>query len=277
MTAPEPNDDDLGALADGQLDATRRAEVEAAVALDPALAARLAAVRRQNASLRDAFDPWLGEALPPRLLDAAKPPASTGALARRWPAFAIAATLLVGLAVGWYARDQVLVRDGTPTSFARQAAYTHAIHVADRGRPVEVWANEEASLVRWLTRRVGHPARVPDLKPLGFQLVGGRLVGGHEKPTGLVMYENADKERLTLQWRVSKGSSGETEFRYAHEGGVSTFYWFDDDAAYALSGPFDRAKMLGVARVVYGQLAEPLPPAAPALPAAPVERPKTSG
>ena len=95
--------------------------------------------------------------------------------------------------MGWFARDQVLERDGTPTSFARQAAFTHAIHAADRGRPVEVWANEEASLVRWLTRRVGHPARVPDLKPLGFQLVGGRLVGGHEKPTGLVMYENADK------------------------------------------------------------------------------------
>ena len=151
------------------------------------------AIRAPERELRDAFDPWLGEALPPRLLDAAKPPASTERSRAAGRRSRSRRRCCVGLAVGWYARDAVLARDGTPTTFARQAAFTHVIHAADRGRPVEVWANEEASLVRWLTGAGRYPAHVPDLNPLGFQLVGGRLVAGNEKPTALVMYENAEK------------------------------------------------------------------------------------
>ena len=33
------------------------------------------------------------------------------------------------------------------------------------------------------------------------------------------------------------------------------FYWIDDDCGYALSGNVDRAQLLKVAHVVYGQLA----------------------
>jgi anti-sigma factor RsiW len=118
-----------------------------------------------------------------------------------------------------------------------------------------VWANEEASLARWLTRRMGTQAHIPDLGPLGYTLVGGRLVAGQREADRLVMYENADKQRLTLQWRISRDkpdASGETAFRYMHEDGVGVFHWVDDDCAYALSGPFDRPQLLGIARVVYG-------------------------
>jgi len=170
----------------------------------------------------------------------------------------------------------VLQRAGTPTTFARQAVMTHALYAADQRRPVEVWANEEAGLARWLTRRMGTQAHIPDLGPLGYTLVGGRLVAGNEKPTGLVMYENAEKQRITLQWRITRDkadASGETAFRYLHEDGVGVFHWVDDDCAYALSGPFERAQLLGIARVVYGQLAAApkVPPSAP--PAAPAAKP----
>jgi anti-sigma factor RsiW len=56
------------------------------------------------------------------------------------------AMLVVGVAGGWYARDAVLERGGTPTTFARQAALTHALYAADVNRPVEVWAPEEKRL-----------------------------------------------------------------------------------------------------------------------------------
>ena len=180
-----------------------------------------------------------------------------------WPAFAAAATLVLGIAVGWFGRDVVLERAGTPTTFARQAALAHVLYAADQRRPVEVWANEEDGLVRWLTRRLSYDAHVPNLNSLGYALVGGRLVAGNEKPTALVMYENAEKQRLTLQWRVTRdkgGPSGETSFRYALENGVGVFSWIEDDCAYALSGPLDRTQLLAVARVVYGQLAEPSKP-----------------
>lgn len=260
MTAMPITDDDLMAYADGQLAAERREAVEQAIARDASLASRVAAIREQNAALRDALDPWLAEAIPPRLLAAAEGRAGGGRLTRMWPAFAAAATLVLGIAVGWFGRDVVLERSGTPTTFARQAALTHVLYAADQRRPVEVWANEEEGLVRWLTRRLSYDAHVPNLNSLGYALVGGRLVAGNEKPTALVMYENAEKQRLTLQWRVTRekaGEPGETSFRYALENGVGVFYWIEDECAYALSGPLDRAQLLAVARVVYGQLGEP--------------------
>jgi anti-sigma factor RsiW len=290
MSAMPINDDDLQAYADGQLAGDRRESVEHAVARDPSLAARVMAIREQNAELRDAFDPWLAEAIPARLAAAAAGEAPRGRVLRWWPALACAATLVLGVALGWLGRDVMLERSGTPTSFARQAAITHVLYAADQRRPVEVWANEEASLARWLTRRMGTQAHIPDLTPLGYTLVGGRLVAGHEKPTGLVMYENSDKQRVTLQWRLTKdkekaAATGETAFRYAHEDGVGVFYWIDDDCAYALSGPLDRTQLLGVARVVYGQLATPVPagsaPATPpsggTAPRLPPEQPRPQG
>ncbi len=69
------------------------------------------------------------------------------------------------------------------------------------------------------------------------------------------MYENADKQRISLLVRKDGESSRETAFRYALEDGVGVFYWIDDNCGYALSGNLDRAQLLSVARVVYGQLA----------------------
>jgi len=93
---------------------------------------------------------------------------------------------------------------------------------------------------------------VPDLSALGYSLVGGRLVAGNEKPTALLMYENPDKERLSLQIRKQVVPGGETAFRYAVENGVGVFYWIDDDCSYALTGTLDRTRLLAIARVVYG-------------------------
>jgi anti-sigma factor RsiW len=102
---------------------------------------------------------------------------------------------------------------------------------------------------------MGVQAHAPDLNSVGFALVGGRLVAGHERPTALLMYENAEKQRLTLQWRRNDPSVEETAFRYAVENGVGVFYWIDHDCSYALSGRVDKAQLLAIARVVYGQLA----------------------
>lgn len=257
------DDATLMAYADGQLPAAEAAAVAAAVAADAGLASRVAALRAQNAALHEALDPWLAEPIPERLLAAAAPPASPS-LWQAWrPFLAVAATLVLGLSVGWFGRDLLLERAGVPTTFARQVALTHVLYAVDQRRPVEVWANEEQGLVAWLTKRMGVQAHAPDLSALGFALVGGRLVAGHQKPTALLMYENPDRQRLTLQWRKNDPHAEESAFRYAVEDGVGVFYWVDADCAYALSGRLDRGQLLAVARVVYGQLAaaEAHPPA----------------
>jgi anti-sigma factor RsiW len=252
--SPVPlSDADLNAYVDGWAPADRVPAIEAALRSDPRLAEYVAALRQQNAALRDALDPMLDETIPQRLLDAAtRPPARWR---RMMPPLAAAALLVVGCTVGWFARDVMLEEAGTPTTFARQAALTHVLYAADANRPVEVWASEEKRLVTWLSRRLGFSLHAPDLNGMGYALVGGRLVAGNEKPTALFMYENADKQRLTLQVRKQNGGPEETAFRYAVEDGVGVFYWIDDRCGYALSGRLDRAQLLAIGRLVYGQLA----------------------
>jgi len=250
------SDDDLNAYADRQLSAERAAQVEARLTEEPALAARVAAIQRQNALLCGAFDPWLAEPLPRELIVAATASRSGCFRARRpWALLAAAASLVVGVAVGWLMRGEMLQREGTPVTFARQAALTHAIYATDPNRPVEIWANEEERLVRWLSKRLNFPLHAPNLNSAGFALVGGRLVAGNERPGALFMYENADKQRISLLVRKDAENSRETAFRYAQEGGVGVFYWIDDACGYALSGNLDKTQLLSIARIVYGQLA----------------------
>src|SRR5215831_15212046 len=248
-------DDELHAFADGQLPAERADELATAIAREPGLGLRVAEIRRQNALLRDAFEPWLAEPLPRNLLAAA-----AGRVTRRlpaWvrPALGVAASLLIGVGIGWVGRGEMLQLAGTPITFQRQAALTHALYAADANRPVEIWAAEEKRLVNWLSKRLGFAVHAPDLNSIGFALVGGRLVAGNEKPGALFMYENAEKQRISLLVRKDNASSGETAFRYAFEDGVGVFYWIDDACGYAISGRIDRGQLLAIARVVYGQLA----------------------
>ncbi len=260
MSSAQPlpiTDADVHAYADGNLAPERIAAVEAMIVRDAALAARVAEIRAQSSALRDALDPLLAEPIPSRLLAAATPPRARPPFAR-WVArtFAVAATLVAGLSIGWYGRAALIESQGTPISFPRQAALAHALYAADARRPVEVWANEEKSLYTWLTKRLGHPVRALDLASVGFSLVGGRLVAGNERPTALLMYENPDKQRLTVQIRWDMPEKGETAFRYAVEDGVGVFYWVDDDrCGYAISGNVDRTQLLAIARLAYGQLA----------------------
>ena len=269
MNALPITEADVHAFVDGMLAPARVPAVEAAAAADPVLAARITAAQRHNAQLRDAFDTWLSEPLPQRLIAATAAPVAPRA--RRiapWMRMAAASTavLVLGMGIGWYGRDLSLQRAGTPTTFTREAALTHALYASDVNRPVEIWAAEEARLVRWLSRRLGFAVRAPDLNSAGYALVGGRLVAGNEKPTALFVYETPEKQRLTLQVRRQSVPGGEVAFRYALEDGVGVYYWVEDNLTYALSGNLDRAQLLTIGRVVHGQLAvmgAALPKAAP--------------
>jgi hypothetical protein len=73
------------------------------------------------------------------------------------------------------------------------------------------------------------------------------------------MYENVDKERLSLQVRKQSARSARTAppahaFRYSVEM-ASASSTGSTTTAGAISGKLDRVQLLKVAQVVYGQLA----------------------
>lgn len=258
MTAPAVCDDDLHAFADGRLDPSRRASIAAWLAENPDAAARVAAYQRINSELHRHFDPVMDEPLP---LGMTVPPPAR----RSWRAVAgaAAAALVAGWLGGWLAHgawqapEAVERAAAVAPSIATQAAAAHAAYAPEVRHPVEVGADEETHLVRWLSNRMGHPIRAPRLESAGYRLMGGRLLPG--AGGGLAcqfMYESASGARITLFIRTrTNAEQNETAFRFAEEAnGVGVFYWLDRSFGYALSATLPREQLLSLARLIYDQL-----------------------
>lgn len=266
-------EDDLQAWVDGRLPPGRRAEMEAWLAANPETAARLHRMAAQREALRAALRPKHDEPVPARLRVA-----NVAAARRRtrWRDLrrvaAACAWLALGGAAGWAghgmlpdrAADRATALAASPRPMVAEALAAHRVFAADMGRPVEVAAAQEAQLVRWLSNRLGRPLSAPDLAPLGYRLMGGRLLAGVAgDPAAQLMYEDAGGARLTVYLRADRAGGGGTEFRYAGDAaqGVAAFWWVDRGFGYAVSAErLDRAALLRAAEAVHGQVArDPAP------------------
>ena len=283
-TTPLPvTEADLHAWCDARLPPERAAEVEAYLAARPEEAARIAAYERQRIEIKALFDPVLAEPVPQRLTQAATP-----RMVRWQGRLAMAASLVLGVALGWNVKpapDAVvasvdtsagtsvgtpvgastgnagnaggMVRASTAPAMARQAAIAHATFAPEVLHPVEVPAAQEAHLTAWLSKRLGRELRVPHLAPQGYGLVCGRLLpdASAAKPAAQFMYETRDGQRLTLYVSVQDGAAEkDTAFRYAQENNIGVFYWVDRGFGYALSGDAAKSQLLAVAEAAYKQL-----------------------
>jgi anti-sigma factor RsiW len=246
--SPRPVDETmLHAYLDGELDTAGRAEVEQWLARHPDDAARLAAYGRQKAALHAAFDRVTEETVPTRLLQAARRRRRTLA---PWARIAAAiALILAGAAAGWFGRGYVAGPNRAVT-LAERAIGAHVIYTAEVRHAVEVTSAEEEHLVRWLSRRLGQPLKLPDLRPVGFRCMGGRLLPDDGRPAAQFMYEDETGRRLTLYLRVIPDGR-DTAFRFVHERDVSAFYWIDGKFGYALTANLPRDRLLQVATAVY--------------------------
>ena len=251
MNRLSPTEDQLHAYADGQLAADERAQLEAWLAEHPAEAEQVAAWRQQNAALRAAFDPVLGEAVPERLLRAARRTPRWGLPLRLAAGIA---WLGIGVAIGYMLRGAPTGGEAARVPLAHSAAVAHVVYTPEVRHPVEVGADQEAHLVQWLSKRLGSPLRVPDLSTQGYALVGGRLLPGDAGPVAQFMYEDGGGRRLTLYVRSDAQENRETAFRFAREGKLAVFYWLDGKLGYALSGEMPREQLLSAAESAYRQL-----------------------
>lgn len=243
-----PSDEDL--LLQHHGDAAARAALAVRAAGDAELAARLAEWDRQDAALRTLYAPVAEEPVPDRLLAALHPPAP--ARSGLWRIAAAVALVGMGFAGGWGASR--LAGRGGSDGIAQAALTSYATYAVEVAHPVEVPASDEAHLVKWLSKRLGQPIRVPDLARDGFRLIGGRLVPGQVSPAGLLMYEDAMGRRLTIY--VTRAEGAETDLAFAEVPGAQAFWWIDRGLGCALVGDLPRDTLRRLALQAYHDLTE---------------------
>ena len=202
-------------------------------------------LRRQ---LRARFDPVLEEPIPARM----------HLQSPRWTEYARAAAfVLVGVALGLALAFVPGLPLGDPAQAQRlpiRAAQAHVVFASEVRHPVEVGAAEQDHLVKWLSKRLGTPLRVPVLATEGYELLGGRLLSGPEGPVAQFMYQDGGGKRLTLYVTGKTQKQPTTAFRFAQEGPVSVFYWIDADCGYAITAEIGKGDLARIATAVYQQL-----------------------
>jgi anti-sigma factor RsiW len=268
------DEDDFQAFVDGQLVPERRRVVMAYLAGLPDESSRMGDYRTINEGLRQLYDEVLYEPLPTRLrIDHYRGRTSWRDRLQRWFGFGAFGLTprLVGLATllaasgasGWWMHSSQPPVETAAMRFAQQAANAHLVFVPDLRHPVEFGADQQDSLLLWLSERLGAAVHAPLLHDAGFNLVGGRLLPASGKPAAQLMYEDASGKRITLyigtRWAASS-SAGKPEgsVSYWTEGQVALVYWIEGELAYALIGEMDREQLFATADTIQQQLDLPV-------------------
>ena len=283
MTAAQtPDLQRLSAWLDAELDPAEQAGVDAWLREHPEQAALTRLWAADRDALRARLEPVLDEPVPPALLQTVAIAGRDAPAANQphWRRAAVAAALVLGgivlgsligagavssspatfaaLPLPW--RPAALAA----TSWPHRAAVAHAVYAPEVRHPVEVNVVEgsaseqkaqEEHLARWLGKRLNLPVRLYDLRPQGFELVGGRLLPDLVGPSAQLMYQNGAGQRVTLYLRRPEAGA-DTAFRFQREGDLNLFYWVEDGFGCALVGKLPREQLLAMANAVYRQ-AEP--------------------
>lgn len=282
----QPDDDQLSAWLDGELSDEQRREVDDWLRDHPDDAARMRLWTADRDAVRARFDSVLGEPVPAALQRLVKDRSSSAwpwGAAAAWLRAAVVAGLLIGggLVGGglvWQFKPAAPIAQAGPNTWTHRAAVAHVVYAPEVRHPVEVNVVEgtpeqqraqELHLARWLTKRINIPVRLFDLRPQGFELVGGRLLPDANGPSAQLMYQNSAGQRVTLYLRRPEAGSA-TSFRYQREGEVGMFYWIEEGYGCALVGTLPRERLLALAESAYRQSeeAEKATPPAAATPSA---------
>lgn len=233
----------LHAYADGELDGAEKAAIDRLLAENNEARAALDAWQSQKRAMRKVFDPVLSEPVPASLAALLKPRRS------RIPFAAMAASvalLALGTATGW------TLRPANSFTIADRALAAHEIYAPEIRHPVEVGASEGDHLQQWLSKRLGAPFSVPDLSDQGYTLLGGRLLAAEDRPAAQLMYEDADKRRITV-FLVSNPARSEKAMEIAQRGDLTACYWYDARLGVAVAGEMDKDAAQILAKAVYDQ------------------------
>ena len=286
LNASPPDDIRLSAWLDGELPAADAQAISRWLESHPEDAARARLWAADREALRVRLDALLHEPLPEALVDAvwhretgAGPKKGVSGMPwwRRNMPLALAASFVAGMGLTLAVSA---LRPGAPeaavslgSAWPQRAMVAHAVYVPEQRHPVEVStrrsdgseeAAQEAHLSAWLTKRLGRPVGLFDLREQGYALMGGRLLPADGGPGAQLMYEDSAGTRVTVYLQVPERAetAGHTEntvqFRYAQRDGYGQFYWVEgapgQETGYALVGALPKVRLLALAEAIDRQI-----------------------
>ncbi|WDR89442.1 anti-sigma factor family protein [Burkholderia ambifaria] len=236
MNNLRPDEHDLQAYVDGQLDDDARAAVERYLALHPESAEQVKRWQQDAQRLRAALESVRMPGENPELDPAA---IRTRRAERSRMRFAIAASFVfcIGLGTfgGWQARGWNAAPPIAPMSDALEA---YRMMVVDQVAKVDFRPTSAGDLQGWLTRRVGASAKLPDLSAAGFKPVGGRLFTTDSGATAaMVLYEDNAGRTLSFYLRPAESKHRLLPAGQRVDGALLARYGSVNGINFAVVGP----------------------------------------
>ena len=249
---------DIHAYVDGELLPTRRAQVEAYLAIHPEDAARARCYRNQNIGMHALFDGLAEEALPLHFTECGEERPGhrrvwRSRLLRTVPVFLLAGGLLATFAWPESSRDP-------PREIAASDAFLQDATAAyQRLTDPGIISTATSESAQWLDSPSAGAWLVPDLSSAGFQTTGGRMLDTAGRPAAHLAYRDTDGGMITLYITrnvdTARGAGGaRSAFTFIRRNDVSLLYWETGVLTYALIGQFTRRHLFEIAGIVMDQV-----------------------
>jgi anti-sigma factor RsiW len=237
---------DLHAFIDGELPPERAAAVEAAMARDPVLAARVRDFRADKLALIAAYAP-LADASVPAALQAAARAGPRPPMTRRWGKYVVLAGAAVLAASLMLALMPRVLRDPAIEQAleARDNALTPSREL-DARDPVGVAAANQA-----MSAMLGNPIRAPDLGRAGFKLISAEIYGRTGPGAVQLRYEDGARRLFTVFLRPPAGPDA---FEVTQRGPVRICVWQNADLTAVMTGEFSTPELFRLASLAYSSL-----------------------
>jgi anti-sigma factor RsiW len=246
------DDADLLAYVDGQLPAQRRSEVEAAVAGDTELVARVAALRASVLPYAAAFDSQQLPPLPPQLSASVAALLDDSRLSgrsrrqRTWPR--MAAAFAAGVLCCAVALN-LLSGAGTPMSAAAQVSpWIKAVadyqQLYSRATVADVTEDPQLStrVIADLRATDGLSVQVPDLRSAGLAFKRVQRLSFHQQPVVQMVYLPAQGEPVALC--VTADARADESPHMQQLGELNAVTWRRNNLGYVLLGKASAATLL---------------------------------
>jgi anti-sigma factor RsiW len=232
-------DEELHAFIDGELPPERAAAVQAALAAEPALAARVASYQADKSALRALFGPVAERPLP----------SAWRSRIARHTALRRPATWRMGIAAGvvlaLLGSGALLLRGGDKVLAEAQAAHDGALPAT---RVIAGSTLAQSGADATLQATLGLPVRAPDLQKFGYRLVA---VDFYRGPAAGLVYRNAQSVNLTIYLRKS---AGDARFDLLRRGKLRVCIWQDEVVSAVMTGDMSAGEMMRVASAAYAAL-----------------------